>query len=340
MLYQIDNLTRVHGDRVILDIPSLSLRSGRIYSLIGPNGAGKTTLLHILAFLDQPTAGKITYRETLVRYSEQVLLPLRRQVVLVDQTPILFTGPVWKNLDFGLKVRKIERKKRQALIEEALDLVGMLDFFDAEEQKLSGGETKRVALARALVVRPEVLLCDEPTANVDMENVAILLDILVRANKKLGVTIVFTTHSNSEAQQLAQHTLVLKNGRLSNLPRENVFAASFVETVDNKTTYLLQNSLTLQMTTTAALPCTGNVQIHLNPQALSFVRDQGQFQPGAHHLPGKVTAIASEKEHIRIPVDIGFPVILFLSLSEYAEGRPYIGEAVFLVIDERATTIE
>jgi len=340
MLYQIENLTRVHGDRVILDIPALDLRSGRIYSLIGPNGAGKTTLLHILAFLDQPTSGKITYRETLVGYSEQMLLPLRRQVVLVDQTPILFTGPVWKNLDFGLKVRKIERKKRQVLIEEALDLVGMLDFFDAEAQKLSGGETKRVALARALVVQPEVLLCDEPTANVDMENVAILLDILVRANKKLGVSIVFTTHSNSEAQQLAQHTLVLKNGRLSNLPRENVFAASFVETVDNKTTYLLQNTLAVQVQATATLPRTGNVQLHLNPQALSLVRDQRKFPPGANHPPGKVTAIASEKEHIRITVDIGFPVTIFLSLSEYTEHRPYIGETVLLAIDQRAITIE
>lgn len=340
MLYQIENLTRVHGGRVILDIPSLSLSSGRIYSLIGPNGAGKTTLLHILAFLDQPSTGKITYRETLVRYSEQVLLPLRRQVVLVDQTPILFTGPVWKNLDFGLKVRKIERKKRQVLIEEALDLVGMLDFFHAEAEKLSGGETKRVALARALVVQPEVLLCDEPTANVDMENVAILLDILVRANKKLGVSIVFTTHSNSEAQQLAQHTLVLKNGRLSTLPRDNVFTASFVETIDNKAIYLLQNTLAIQVQATAALPRTENVQLHLNPQALSLVRDQGEFQPGAHHLPGKVTAIASEKEQIRITVDIGFPVMLFLSLSEYAEDRPYIGETVFLVVDEQAITFE
>jgi tungstate transport system ATP-binding protein len=340
MLYHIENLTRVHGGRVILDIPALDLRSGRIYSLIGPNGAGKTTLLHILAFLDQPTAGKITYRETLVRYSEQMLLPLRRQVVLVDQTPILFTGPVWKNLDFGLKVRKIERQKRQALIEEALDLVGMLDFFDAEAQKLSGGETKRVALARALVVQPEVLLCDEPTANVDMENVAILLDILVRANKKLGVSIVFTTHSNSEAQQLAQHTLVLKNGRLSNLPRDNVYAARLVETVDDKATFMLQDTLPIQVPARPAFPRTGKVQLHLDPHALSLTRNQSEFQPGTHYSPGKVTAIAAEKEKIRVTVDIGLPVTVFLSLSEYAEARLYIGETVFLAIDEGAITIE
>ncbi len=340
MLYQIDNLTRVHGGRVILDIPQLIILSGKVYSLIGPNGAGKTTLLQILAFLDQPSTGKITYREALVKYSEQALLPLRRQAVLVDQSPILFTGPVWKNLDFGLRVRDIERKKRRILIENALELVGMQDFFYSEAHKLSGGETKRVAMARALVLQPEVLLCDEPTANVDTENVATILDILARANREFGVSILFSTHSNSEAQQLAQHTLILKNGRLSDLPRDNVFPAVFIEEIEKQSIYLLQNTLRIQVPTARAFPRIGNIQLHLDPAYIALANGPKENSMTGNFPEGQVTAIVAEKDIIRITVDVGVPICLSMSVKEYRRQGPVVGGRTHLAIEDKAITIE
>jgi len=215
MLYNAAELTRTFKGQKILDLEYLAIEPHKIYGLIGPNGAGKTTLLNLLAFLDRPTTGTLQFRGRTVRYGKQQLLELRRRVVLVDQYPILFTGSVWKNVDFGLKVRGIAKKIRATRIEQALKLVGMEKFRQADAHKLSGGETKRVALARALAIEPEVLLCDEPTANVDEENQEIILNLLQRINSEHRTSIILATHYLAHSRRLADHTLILEHGKLS-----------------------------------------------------------------------------------------------------------------------------
>jgi tungstate transport system ATP-binding protein len=340
MLYEIEALTRVHGTRTVLDIPALAIRSGRIYSMIGPNGAGKSTLLHLLAFLDLPDSGMIKFRSTPVRYIEKSLLPLRRQVVLVDQYPILFTGSVWKNLEFGLKVRKIESKRRKPLIEEALELVGMQNFYQAEAHTLSGGETKRVALARALVVQPDVLLCDEPTANVDVENLEIILDILEKANREQKISIIFATHSHSQARRLSRHTLILKDGRLSDLPRDNIFAATILGQADGRIACRLQNDIRITIPAGRPFANPEIIRLSLNPQYIVIVRER-EASAGRHNLlPGKVVMIAAENGRVRITTDIGISVNILFSQSEYEKIQPIIGEKILLSINDRAITVE
>ena len=339
MLYELETVTRVHGRRTVLDIPALSIPDGKIYSLIGPNGAGKTTLLHLLAFLDAPSTGTISFRSVPVRHTEKSLLPLRRQVVLLDQYPILFTGPVWKNLEFGLKIRKIERKKRKSLIEEALAQVGMQDFFYAQASTLSGGETKRVALARALAVRPRVLLCDEPTANVDGENQGVILDILERANREQGIAIVFATHSHSQAQRMSRQTLILKDGRLSDLLRDNVFMATIAGQSENGTVCSLQNGVEIRVPLAGTFASSCRIRLFLNPDHLIVLREsEAEGRDGL--LAATVVMIASENGRIRITVDIGLPVHAILSRPEYARSRFTVGEKVFLCIGEKAVLIE
>ncbi len=214
MLYELSNVKRVQANQTILDISRLPIEAGTIYSLIGPNGAGKTTLLQILAFLDTDYQGVLKFHKKRVRNSTKQLFDLRRRVVLVDQYPLLFTGTVWKNIEFGLKVRKVTTEERNERIECVLELVGMTAFAQADARTLSGGETKRIALARALVLDPEVLLCDEPTANVDKENQEIILNILAQMVKEKKKTIIFSTHSLSQVQQLAEQTIHLDAGCL------------------------------------------------------------------------------------------------------------------------------
>lgn len=216
-LYELNNVRRIQGNQAILEINKLEIETGTIYSLIGPNGAGKTTLLQILAFLDTDYRGALTFCDRPVDNTSKQLLDLRRRVVLVDQYPLLFTGSVWKNVEFGLKVRKVSAKERKDRIESILELVGMTAFSQADARTLSGGETKRIALARALVLDPEVLLCDEPTANVDKENQKIILNILAQMVKEKKKTIIFSTHSLSQVQQLAEQTIHLEAGCLKSL---------------------------------------------------------------------------------------------------------------------------
>ena len=111
MVYLLSQLTKIYGGRTVLDIPRLAIEPGNIYALLGTNGAGKTTLLNILGFLEAPTTGFIHYRAQPVRYTESELQHLRKEVIIVDQHPILFTSTVYKNLEFGLRIRGIGKKK-------------------------------------------------------------------------------------------------------------------------------------------------------------------------------------------------------------------------------------
>lgn len=340
MLYEINNLTRVHQGRLILDIPELTIPAGKISSLIGPNGAGKSTLLHLLAFLDAPSSGAISFRSTPVRFVEKALHPLRRRVVLVDQYPILFTGSVLKNLEFGLKVRKIDKRRQSSLIKEALEMVGMEDFIDAEAHKLSGGETKRVALARALVVKPEVLLCDEPTANVDAENQEIIESILARANGKEKISILFATHSLSQAQRLADQTVTLKNGRPSDLSRENVLPATIVGQSEGRIICRLHNDVRITVPVASHSGGSGTVRLFLDPAKIILFRSGEQLVPQENLLPGKVVKTAGGNGCVKTTIDTGVQLDIFISLPEYARKPPLIGEGVLVHIPDEAINIE
>ena len=226
MVYEISQLTKVYGNRTVLDIPMLKIEKGSIYALLGPNGAGKTTLLNIFGLLEPPTTGTLIYQSQPVQFSELYLQPLRKVIVMVEQHPILFTTTVYKNLEFGLKIRRIPKKERDFIIEESLDLVGMRHFIQAPAHRLSGGETQRVAIARALAVNPQVLLCDEPTSSVDAENQEAIINILRQVNGIKEITIIFTTHDRSQVNSLAHQIMFLDHGKLSTDNGDNLITAN------------------------------------------------------------------------------------------------------------------
>jgi len=208
-LYTINRLRKTFGGRDVLNIPELTIEKGKIYALLGANGTGKTTLLNLLAFLDTPSDGEILFDSDKVNYAEKELKKLRRKVIMLDQQPILFSTSVFKNLEFGLKIRKVNKAERRRCIEEALDTVGMTEFINAQAIHLSGGESQRVALARVLVLQPEVLLCDEPTSNVDRANQSIIIDLLRELNSRKKLSIIFSTHDHNLALTLAHQTINL-----------------------------------------------------------------------------------------------------------------------------------
>ena len=130
-LYQLEQLTRAYGRRIVLAIDHLEIEAGRMYALLGPNGAGKTTLLNLLAFLDEPTSGSLRFHDKAVGSDRAERLALRRQVVLVDQHPIMFSTSVAANIEFGLKIRKIDRTARQRAVQAALETVGLERYREA-----------------------------------------------------------------------------------------------------------------------------------------------------------------------------------------------------------------
>jgi tungstate transport system ATP-binding protein len=334
MLYAITQLTKMYGERLVLDIPSLEIEAGGIYALLGPNGAGKTTLLNILGFLEPPTAGQILFRSQPVSFADPLCREFRKEVVLVDQHPILFSTTVYRNLEFGLKIRGIPKKERLHVIQDTLDLVGMESFAQAPAHRLSGGETQRVALARALATSPKVLLCDEPTSSVDIENQAVIVNILRQINKQKQITVLFTTHDRFQAASLAQQTLFLDHGRLSSSTPDNLFTAVFVPETETHMRCVIQDTMTL------TLPGhrNGRARVLVNPEKVSLDADQ-QTTNHHHRWPGRVVQVMDEKRKIRVVVDIGVWITLLMDPEEYRNRPPLIGEQTHVVIPPNAVQI-
>ena len=329
MLYSIRNLKKVHGSTTILDLNHLEVEAGKVYTLIGPNGAGKTTLLNILAFLDLPTSGELVFQGEAVQYHPRILRRLRQKVVQVDQYPILFTGTVGKNVEYGLKVRKVGRWQRQDMVKRVLAQVGMSRFIHADARTLSGGETKRVALARALAVEPEVLICDEPTANVDAENQKIILDILKNCNNEKKVSLLFATHSLSDATRLADHTIILQNGRLVQNRRTNVFAVAQRGTEGAGRIWRIGGCLDYPLSKTGPLT-NGASHVHLDPGKISCHPLDATPGGDSPSWRGTTRKIEHYGDGIRLNVDCGIELQIMLSPEAYASNRFYVGQEVWV----------
>jgi tungstate transport system ATP-binding protein len=207
--YEVTGLRRVYGERTVLDVESLRVEPGEVLALVGPNGAGKSTLLRILNFLEPWTSGEVRYDGH--RLSFPPPLTLRRQVTMVFQRPVLLRRSVRENVAYGQRLRG---QASGETIERLLDRLHLRQLDGVPARSLSVGEMQRVALARALVLRPQVLLLDEPTANLDPSNVALIEHILAEVRAEGRTTVVLVSHNIHQARRLADRVGLLLSGRL------------------------------------------------------------------------------------------------------------------------------
>jgi len=222
-LYELNGVkSLVAGERTILDIERLAIPEGELTAVVGPNGAGKSTLLQLLAFLGKPSEGEIYFRGRKVE--AKGFFRLRRLVTMVDQTPLLFSGSVFKNVAYGLKVRDVPDEEWEVRAREALSMVDLAGFENRSVKGLSGGETQRVAIARALAFRPEVVLLDEPTAGVDASRVEMVESLIREINTSMRTSIIFSTHNHAQAHRLTDCVIHMSAGRTVDKSTENVFS--------------------------------------------------------------------------------------------------------------------
>jgi len=335
MIYTVSDLIKIYGSRTVLDIPYLEIEKEQIYALLGANGAGKTTLLNILGLLEAPTAGQIQYRARPVHFAESDLQPLRQEIVLVNQHPILFTTTVFKNIEFGLKIRKIDKKDRLRIIDESLDLVGMREFSSAPAQHLSGGETQRVAIARALALSPMVFLCDEPTSSVDVENQNIIITILRRINETKRISVLFTTHDRSQAARLAHHTIVLNQGRLVPTLYENIFRGVLQSDPSGQPQCVIQDKLHLSITADQALCNRQVVSVFIDPEKIEPLKP-AKYPSTPNELQGRIVQVIEENGKVRIVVDADVWIALLISKKSYQKNGFMVGENMGLSIPAEA----
>jgi tungstate transport system ATP-binding protein len=218
--YKLTGIAKYYGENLALELDHLSLFPARIYVLTGANGAGKSTLLDILAFLSEPERGEVEFDGKKVEWRESELEALRKRVTLLHQSPYLFSGTVFTNVAYGLKYRGLKGDALKHRVTEALSLVRLSGFEERNVRQLSGGEKRRVGLARALALQPEVLLFDEPLANLDSLSSEVVDGIITSLPGK-GTTVVVATHDPQHAARLHGETIHLVNNRLDRIPGED-----------------------------------------------------------------------------------------------------------------------
>jgi ABC-type methionine transport system ATPase subunit len=215
-LLELKDLNKSFGKAEILHDINLSVEKGTILALIGPTGSGKTTMLRIIDLLDEPTSGQLIFEGIdLTEKSEREKLKFRRRMAMVFQKPIMFRSNVLENVKYGLKIRGLKGQDRGL---KALELVGLSGYESRDANTLSGGEMQRLALARAIAVEPELLLLDEPTANLDPKSSAIIEELILSWAQQ-GITVIMATHNMAQCRKLANIVALLVHGKIMEVGR-------------------------------------------------------------------------------------------------------------------------
>jgi len=220
-LIELRNIGQTRDRKDILRDINISIDRGEVFAMIGPTGAGKTTLLRIIDLLDNPSRGQVLYDGNDVAFSEKARLEIRRRMAFVLQKPVVFNNSVYDNVAYGLRWRGLEKRQIRDKVNVILEATQLTDYANRNARTLSGGEMQRVAIARAVATNPEVLLLDEPSANLDPVSSAKIEDILTDIIKQFSITVVMATHDMAQGQRLADRIAVLVNGEIVQVGRSN-----------------------------------------------------------------------------------------------------------------------
>jgi len=342
-LIEVQNLCKEYSGKKVLKDISLRVQSGEIFAVIGPNGAGKTTLLRLLALLDEPSSGAISFDGARVDYFAKSRLALRRRMGMVFQQTVLFNMSVFDNVAYGLEIRGEDRRSIEKKVKETLELVQLVGFERRNALSLSGGEAQRVALAQSLVIEPELLLLDEPTANLDPRNVSIIEEVLSWVNRERKVTLVMTTHNMSQAENLAKRVGLLIDGKIEGIgTAQEVFGAPSKQLMDfaKLENVFSGNSIILEEGTSlidisdgvqieAAVRKSGRVTVFVRPEDI-ILSEKPMISSARNVFKGRVVGILDLGPLVKIRVDAGKEFVVQITKRSFNDMRLNVGSDAFL----------
>ena len=230
---RIQNAVKKYGDNVVIPDLSLDIKEGEFFTLLGPSGCGKTTLLRMIAGFNSIEGGDFYFGDRRINDLD----PAKRNIGMVFQNYAIFPNmTVEKNVEFGLKNRNVSKEERAVEVKKFLKLMQIEDFAERMPEKLSGGQQQRVALARALVIKPDVLLMDEPLSNLDAKLRIEMRTAIKQLQNSIGITTVYVTHDQEEAMAVSDRIAVFNHGVIQQIgtPKAlyqrpaNLFVANFI----------------------------------------------------------------------------------------------------------------
>lgn len=333
MLYELKNIKRYYNGRCALSVNHLAIEGGQIYALVGPNGSGKTTLLRILAFLDEPTMGEVFYNGSLV--APKMMPFLRREVTMLLQDSRLLTRKVKDNVAYGLKLRGMDPLSMKHRVNEALEMVGLSpkEFANRKWYELSGGEAQRVALASRLVLRPKVLLLDEPTANVDAVSESLINDAVVRAKEEWKTTIIVVSHNLLWLYSVADEVLTLWGGRIIQQGPENIIPGPWKKLETGLYCKTLRDG---QKIFVSGEPSESKV-ISISPSEI-LLASHGEKSSARNVLRGFVTQMTYHNgDQVRVHVSVGdITLVAFLTKDAVMDLNLHPGMDIYVIFKASA----
>ncbi|MBS9719608.1 ABC transporter ATP-binding protein [Tianweitania sp. BSSL-BM11] len=316
-----DKVTKAYGDFIVVEDLYLDIAKGEFVSLLGPSGSGKTTILMMLAGFEPPTRGAVIVDEKRI----DQLPPHRRNMGVVFQSYALFPHmTVADNVAFPLEMRGVPKANRKQLVDRALDMVQLGTMADRKPSQLSGGQQQRVALARALVFEPAVVLMDEPLGALDKQlREQMQLDIR-DLHKRLGLTIIFVTHDQSEALTMSDRIAVFNKGRIEQIGTPNEiydhpttrFVADFIGE-----TNLLDGAIETSDANGLIVALPGNKRIRV--------------AAGSGEATGAAVTVSLRPEKIRLNSDAGSENSLPVTILDSV----YHGDHLRMVLDAQGTRL-
>jgi tungstate transport system ATP-binding protein len=320
---------------VVLDIDSLKIETGIILGLSGPNGSGKSTLLKLLGFISKPTQGRILFKGRIAKpFSDRV----RFRVTLLPQTPYLMKRSVYRNIAYGLALHG-RRDSLKESIHEALERVGLAaeEFSRRQWNQLSGGETQRVALAARLALRPEVLLLDEPTANVDSQSSLLIKHAALEFRKEYGTTLIVSSHDHEWLDEMCDRVICLFKGRISGKDRDNIIFGPFQDSDKNYCKKVLADGQLLVLPSPMEYPAVARI----DPDTI-IITPIHNAPPTSHSfLTGTVTRLSStcSRKEVIISLKIGdLSLSACLNTGQIETHRLYPGRLVYIEIPGKAVS--
>lgn len=352
---EVKGLTTVLGGQKIIDVPSFGVRNGEVMMIIGPNGSGKTTLLMSLALLVKPASGQVIYHGTTIESPKQIL-ETRRKIAVLFQESLLLSGTVWDNVMLGLKLRGVSKEEAKPRTEKWLKRFGMLELAKRQALTLSGGEAKRVSLARAFVLDPDVIFLDEPFTALDSPTRQALLEEFEGVLRETGVTTVMVTHERNEALALGDRIAVIIRGKIAQTgTADEIFSspaneeiANFVEAgnvLKGMVAGQSEGLAEVRVGQTSVDACcempTGNNVILLIPYddvtVLSTSPGEGTTS-ARNRFPGRVVKVFPSGSQMRVTIDCGSFNLTAL-VTKRSAGEMGLDEGVSVVAAVKATSI-
>ena len=304
---ELKNISKSFGDNVILENFDFKVKKDEFLTILGPSGCGKTTILRLIGGFEEPDEGQILFNGEDITNKEAYA----RRINTVFQKYALFPHMnVFDNIAFGLKIKKMDKKVIKEKVSEVLKLVNLSGFENREIESLSGGQQQRIAIARALVNEPDVLLLDEPLGALDLKLRQAMQIELKRIQKSVGITFIYVTHDQEEALSMSDTVVVLNNGEIQQMDSpiniynepKNAFVADFIGESNIIKGWMLEDFKVRFLD--YDFPCVDkgfraneDVEVVVRPEDVLLVDENYQIE-------GTVTSLVFKGVHYEMTVDI------------------------------------